>query len=48
MAITGHSSENVFLNYIKITKQQHAETLRKHWAKEEKEQGYTNVLRVVK
>ena len=48
MAITGHRTESVFLKYIKITKKEHAETLKRYWANEQKEQGYTNVLRVAK
>ncbi|MFA7446027.1 MAG: tyrosine-type recombinase/integrase [Flavobacteriaceae bacterium] len=48
MAITGHTTESVFLKYIKITKKEHAETLKTFWAKEQKEQGYTDVLRVAK
>lgn len=48
MAITGHTTESVFLKYIKITKKEHAETLKTFWAKEQKEQDYTDVLRVAK
>lgn len=48
MGITGHRTEVQFLKYIKITKQEHAETLKKHWAKEQAEKGYTDVLRVAK
>ncbi|MCV6629186.1 MAG: site-specific integrase [Flavobacteriaceae bacterium] len=48
MAITGHRTESQFLKYIKITKKEHAEMLRKHWAKEEKEQGYNNILTAIK
>jgi integrase len=48
MGITGHRTEVQFLKYIKITKQEHAETLKKHWAKEQQEKGYTDVLRVAK
>ena len=47
MDITGHKTETQFLKYIKVTKQQTAETLRKFWAKKEKEKGYTNALKVV-
>lgn len=32
-AITGHKSERAFLKYIKVTKKEHAEMLRKHQAK---------------
>ena len=31
MAVTGHKSEKTFLNYIKVTPKQHAETLRAYW-----------------
>ena len=31
MSATGHSSEKTFMQYIKTTKKEHAETLRKHW-----------------
>lgn len=48
MAITGHTTESVFLKYIKITKKEHAETLKSYWANEQKKQGYTNVLRIAK
>lgn len=48
MAITGHQTESVFLKYIKITKKEHAKTLARFWAKEEKEQGYETVFRVTK
>ena len=48
MDITGHKTETQFLKYIKITKEENAETLRKFWANEQKEQGYTNVLQVTK
>lgn len=33
MKITGHKSETAFLSYIKVTEEQHAELLRKHWEK---------------
>lgn len=48
MAITGHTTEAVFLKYIKITKKEHAETLKRYWANEKDKQGYTDVLRVAK
>jgi integrase len=48
MAITGHKTETSFLKYIKITKKEHAETLKRYWGKEQKEKGYTNVLRAIK
>jgi len=48
MAITGHRTESQFLKYIKITKHEHAETLKRFWANEQTEKGYTNVLRVAK
>ena len=48
MSITGHKTETSFLKYIKITKKEHAETLKKYWAKEQEDKGYTNVLRAVK
>ncbi|MFV0565754.1 MAG: tyrosine-type recombinase/integrase [Flavobacteriaceae bacterium] len=48
MAITGHTTEAVFLRYIKITKKEHAETLKRFWANEQDKQGYTDVLRVAK
>lgn len=48
MAVTGHRTESQFLKYIKITKQEHADTLQRHWAKEQQANGYTNVLRVAK
>jgi integrase len=31
MAITGHSTETMFLKYIKITPKEHAEKLNQHW-----------------
>ena len=46
MSITGHQTEAIFLKYIKITKNEHAETLKRFWAKEQVEQGFANVLRV--
>ncbi|OWP84997.1 hypothetical protein BWK59_02525 [Flavobacterium davisii] len=48
MAITGHGTEAVFLKYIKITKKEHAETLKRFWANEQENQGLTTVLRAVK
>lgn len=48
MAITGHKTETQFLKYIKITPKEHAKTLQKHWANEQKENGYTNVLTIEK
>lgn len=33
MKLTGHKSENAFLSYIKVSEEQHAELLRKHWEK---------------
>ena len=48
MDITGHKTETQFLKYIKITKEENAETLRKFWANEQKDKGYTNVLQVTK
>lgn len=39
MAITGHKKESTFLNYIKITPKQHAETLREYWRKQMKEKN---------
>lgn len=30
--ITGHRTETAFLKYIKVTSEQHADLLRKHWA----------------
>ena len=46
MEITGHKTS--FLKYIKITKKEHAETLKRYWSKEQENKGYTNVLRAVK
>lgn len=34
MAITGHKSEKTFLNYIKVTPEEHAEKMLKVWEKE--------------
>ena len=48
MSITGHRTEAQFLKYIKITKKEHAETLKRYWSKEEKEKEYTPILRVAK
>ena len=48
MSITGHKTETSFLKYIKITKKEHAETLKRYWGKEQKEKGHTTVLRAVK
>jgi integrase len=47
MAITGHRTETQFLKYIKITNKEHAETLKRHWANEQKKEGYHNVIRKV-
>lgn len=33
MALTGHKTEKTFLGYIKITPQEHARNLEKHWKK---------------
>jgi len=33
MKITGHRSEKAFLKYIKVTPEEHAELLEKHWEK---------------
>lgn len=33
MQITGHRTEKAFMSYIRVTPEQHAELLRKHWAK---------------
>jgi integrase len=33
MAITGHKTEKAFLSYIKVSEEEHAEMLEKHWAK---------------
>ena len=43
MAITGHKSEKTFLNYIKITPKEHAETLRALWMKQVKENNFETV-----
>ncbi len=32
MAITGHKTEKAFLSYIKVSQEEHAELLMKHWA----------------
>tara|TARA_R110001606_G_C15349139_1_gene647405 strand:+ start:291 stop:1529 length:1239 start_codon:yes stop_codon:yes gene_type:complete len=48
MSITGHKTETSFLKYIKITKKENAETLKRYWANQQKENEYTNVLRAVK
>ncbi len=34
MAITGHSTESAFLSYIKVTEEEHAEIIMKHWKKQ--------------
>lgn len=34
MAITGHSTESAFLSYIKVTEEEHAEIIMKHWNKQ--------------
>lgn len=34
MAITGHRSEAAFLKYIKVSKQEHAQLLARHWQKQ--------------
>jgi hypothetical protein len=36
MAITGHTTEAQFLEYIKTTNKEFAEILEKHWEKENK------------
>lgn len=33
MAITGHKSERAFLSYIKVTPEEHAKKLQRHWEK---------------
>ncbi len=33
MAITGHKTEKAFLSYIKVSQEEHAEMLMKHWEK---------------
>lgn len=33
MQITGHKTEDAFLRYIKVSREEHAELLAKHWAK---------------
>lgn len=48
MAITGHQNESVFLKYIKITKNEHAEALRRFWAKEQENENFENILLVAK
>jgi integrase len=48
MSITGHKTETSFLKYIKITKKENAETLKRYWANQQKENEYTTVLRAVK
>jgi integrase len=48
MSITGHKTETSFLKYIKITKKEHANTLKTYWSNEQEKKGYTNVLRAVK
>jgi len=35
MAITGHTTESQFLNYIKITPKEHAQKLQQHWQEQE-------------
>ncbi|MBN2165476.1 MAG: tyrosine-type recombinase/integrase [Marinilabiliaceae bacterium] len=34
MAMTGHSTEKAFLSYIKVTEEEHAEIVMKHWRKQ--------------
>ncbi len=34
MAMTGHSTESAFLSYIKVTEEEHAEIVMKHWRKQ--------------
>jgi len=48
MSITGHTTETVFLKYIKITKKEHAETLKRFWANEQSKAKYDTVLMKVK
>jgi hypothetical protein len=31
MSITGHTTESTFLNYIKVGKDEHAQTMMDHW-----------------
>jgi len=33
MAITGHRTESSFLKYIKISREEHAQLLMRHWQK---------------
>ncbi len=33
MAITGHKFEMAFLSYIKVSQEEYAEMLKKHWEK---------------
>ncbi len=47
MDITGHSTETQFLKYIKITKQENAETLKEYWTKEDTKAKKQTILRKV-
>lgn len=47
MAVTGHQTETVFLKYIKMTKQEHAQTLSKYWRNAQAETGHEPFLKVV-
>ncbi len=42
MAITGHKSESVFLDYIKISKKKHALKLKDHYEKQKKDRRRNN------
>ncbi|APD06540.1 hypothetical protein UJ101_01009 [Flavobacteriaceae bacterium UJ101] len=49
MSITTHKTEAQFLKYIKITKQEHANTLKEFWAKQKEENKYESVtMKIVK
>jgi len=39
MGITGHRTEKAFLKYIKVTPEEHAMLLQKHWSKVWAKQG---------
>jgi hypothetical protein len=48
MSATGHSTENMFLNYIGDTSQDNAKVLRNYWNKLEEVKDKNTVLKIAK
>lgn len=47
MAITGHSTETMFLNYIKKTASENAEVLRNFYKRSAEEKGLKPALKII-